>query len=329
MHRGSSVSWCEVELDPFQRTPCSFLYFFIFSPFPEIDTLRGNYSQQISISHDNFKILKNNESLLCEVLQNKFGCNFTLVSLAPEGNNKSLRVFKKMLTPKVELSIWKDDLTRHAVDAVVNAANEELLHGGGLAQALVKAGGFEIQEESRALISKYGRIPTGEIVITGAGKLPCRKIIHAVGPRWSMMDSQECIDKLKTNHYDIVFLDHMMPQMDGKETLHRLKELKGHPGENAVIIALTANALVGARQEYINEGFDDFLPKPIIYNDALELILRYLPFPNSSVFDLNTEFTIDSKNFVSMGKATPFDGWSVFGKCLMTVKNGNIVWEAE
>ncbi|ELR58029.1 Poly [ADP-ribose] polymerase 9, partial [Bos mutus] len=164
----------------------------------EIDTLRGNYSQQIPISHDNFKILKNNESLLCEVLQNKFGCNFTLVSPAPEGNNESLRVFRKMLTPRVELSIWKDDLTRHAVDAVVNAANEELLHGGGLAQALVKAGGFEIQEESRQVISKYGRIPTGEIAITGAGKLPCRKIIHAVGPRWSLMDSQECIDKLKT-----------------------------------------------------------------------------------------------------------------------------------
>lgn len=165
---------------------------------PEIDTLRGNYSQQIPISHDNFKILKNNESLLCEVLQNKFGCNFTLVSPAPKGNNESLRVFRKMLTPRVELSIWKDDLTRHAVDAVVNAANEELLHGGGLAQALVKAGGFEIQEESRQVISKYGRISTGEIAITGAGKLPCQTIIHAVGPRWSLMDSQECIDKLKT-----------------------------------------------------------------------------------------------------------------------------------
>lgn len=197
MHRGSSVSWCEVELHPFQRTPCSFLYFFIFSPFPEIDTLRGNYSQQISISHDNFKLLKNNESLLCEVLQNKFGCNSTLMSPAPEGNNESLRVFRKMLTPRVELSVWKDDLTRHAVDVVVNAANEELLHGGGLAQALVKAGGFEIQEESRSLISKHGRIPAGEIAITRAGKLPCRLIIHAVGPRWASMYSQECIDKLK------------------------------------------------------------------------------------------------------------------------------------
>ncbi|OWK05621.1 PARP9, partial [Cervus elaphus hippelaphus] len=129
--------------------------------------------------------------------QNKFGCNFTLVSPAREGNNESLRVFRKMLTPRVELSVWKDDLTRHAVDAVVNAANEELLHGGGLAQALVKAGGFEIQEESRSFVSKYGRIPTGEIVTTGAGKLPCRYIIHAVGPRWALMDGQECIDKLQ------------------------------------------------------------------------------------------------------------------------------------
>jgi len=87
----------------------------------------------------------------------------------------------------------------------------------------------------------------------------------------------ECIDKMKENRYDIVFLDHMMPQMDGKETLHHLKTLQGHPSENAVIIALTANAFVGARQQYISEGFDDFLPKPIIYKDAEELILRFLP----------------------------------------------------
>lgn len=87
----------------------------------------------------------------------------------------------------------------------------------------------------------------------------------------------ECLDKMKENRYDIVFLDHMMPQMDGPETLHRLKEMQGHPSESAVIIALTANAFVGARQQYINEGFDDFLPKPIIYKDAEELIMRFLP----------------------------------------------------
>ena len=181
--------------------------FFIFSPFPEIDTLRENYSRQISINHNDFKILKNNESRLWEVLQNKFSCIFSLVSPAQEGNSESRQVFRKMLMPRLELSVWKDDLTRHAVDAVVNAANEDLMHGGGLAQALVKAGGLEIQEESRRYISLYGKIPTGDIAITRAGKLPCKLIIHAVGPRWGLMDRQECIGKLKraiTNILDFV-----------------------------------------------------------------------------------------------------------------------------
>jgi len=87
----------------------------------------------------------------------------------------------------------------------------------------------------------------------------------------------ECIDKMKEHRYDIVFLDHMMPEMDGKETLQRLKEMKDYPSENAIVVALTANAFVGAKKEYVSEGFDDFLPKPIIYEDAEELILRFLP----------------------------------------------------
>ncbi|XP_016055643.1 PREDICTED: poly [ADP-ribose] polymerase 9 [Miniopterus natalensis] len=159
----------------------------------ETDILGENYIWQIPVNHNDFKILKNNESQLCEVLRNKFGCVSTLVSPARESNSESRQVFRKRLTPGLELSVWKDDLTRHAVDVVVNAANEELRHGGGLAQALVKAGGQEIQEESIQVVSTHGKIPTGEIAVTGAGKLPCKHIIHAVGPQWVETEKERCI----------------------------------------------------------------------------------------------------------------------------------------
>lgn len=166
----------------------------------ETDSLGKNYSWQIPVNLNDFEILKNNESRLFEVLQNKFGCISTLMSPALEGNSSSLgqQVFRKSLAPGLELSVWKGDLSRRAVDVVVNAANEELLHGGGLALALVKAGGPEIQEESKRFIANYGRIQPGEIAVTGAGKLPCKKIIHAVGPRWKAMEKERCVDILRS-----------------------------------------------------------------------------------------------------------------------------------
>jgi O-acetyl-ADP-ribose deacetylase (regulator of RNase III) len=71
------------------------------------------------------------------------------------------------------------DITGRDVDAIVNAANSYLKHGGGVAGAIVKKGGYIIQEES----DKIGFTPVGTAVITSAGKLPARFVIHAVGPR--------------------------------------------------------------------------------------------------------------------------------------------------
>ncbi|XP_060054251.1 protein mono-ADP-ribosyltransferase PARP9 isoform X2 [Erinaceus europaeus] len=161
-------------------------------------TPKDNFNWKIRIDYSDLKIFKNNESLLCEVLQNKFNCLSTLVSPVQEGSSKSQQVFRKMLTPKLQLTVWKDDLTRHAVDVVVNAANEDLEHAGGLALALVKAGGIEIQEESRRFISQNGRVIAGNIALTKAGKLPCKSIIHAVGPCWTESDRQTCINLLYT-----------------------------------------------------------------------------------------------------------------------------------
>lgn len=78
------------------------------------------------------------------------------------------------------IELVEGDITSLAVDAIVNAANTSLQHGGGVAAAIARAGGRIIQEESDAI----GYVPTGSAAVTSAGALPCRYVIHAVGPIW-------------------------------------------------------------------------------------------------------------------------------------------------
>ena len=85
---------------------------------------------------------------------------------------------------------------------------------------------------------------------------------------------KECIDHIKEgNKYDIIFLDHMMPEIDGIEVLHILKKLRGY--EIPPIVALTANAITGMREMYLSEGFDEYLPKPISISELDKLINKY------------------------------------------------------
>ncbi len=85
------------------------------------------------------------------------------------------------------IRVKKGDLTVQRVDAIVNAANEHLAHGGGLAGAIVSAGGWDIQKES----NEVAPVPTGGAASTGAGSLPCRRVIHAVGPIWRSHEPDE------------------------------------------------------------------------------------------------------------------------------------------
>ena len=79
------------------------------------------------------------------------------------------------------------------------------------------------------------------------------------------------------NKYDIIFLDHMMPHKDGIETLKELKAAESNPNRDTPMICLTANAISGAREQYLDAGFDDYLTKPIESAKLEEMICEYLP----------------------------------------------------
>ena len=83
-----------------------------------------------------------------------------------------------------KLILQEGDITRVAVDAIVNAANSSLAGGGGVDGAIHRAGGPEIMRELDAIRGRIGRCPTGGAVATGAGKLPAKHVFHAVGPMY-------------------------------------------------------------------------------------------------------------------------------------------------
>ena len=89
-------------------------------------------------------------------------------------------VKKIILSEDCTLEIIKGDITDENVDAIVNAANSNLKHGGGVAGAISQKGGPIIKIES----NKIGFVPVGNVALTSAGDLPAKYIIHAVGPRW-------------------------------------------------------------------------------------------------------------------------------------------------
>ena len=94
---------------------------------------------------------------------------------------------------RVRVELVEGDITELEADAIVNAANSYLKHGGGVAAAIVRKGGQVIQEESDRWVREHGPVPVGGVAVTGAGRLKARYIIHAVGPRY---DEEEGDEKL-------------------------------------------------------------------------------------------------------------------------------------
>jgi CheY-like chemotaxis protein/nitrogen-specific signal transduction histidine kinase len=88
---------------------------------------------------------------------------------------------------------------------------------------------------------------------------------------------KDSIQKISDSNYDVVFMDHMMPEMDGVEAMKAIKQIAHDSGRDMKVIALTANAVAGAREMFIREGFDGFISKPISISDFEKVMMKVLP----------------------------------------------------
>ncbi|XP_070760235.1 protein mono-ADP-ribosyltransferase PARP14-like isoform X2 [Enoplosus armatus] len=150
------------------------------------------------------KFFQSQGSLSLSTIMTDFGC---VVLLRPENQEEEkeenyeeengLRYCKVQTTSGVLVSVSKADICSFGVDAVVNAANEELQHIGGLALAMLKAAGPELQKISNDYISANGKLRPGNAIVTGGCNLPCKYVVHAVGPRFSEYDRKTSVSRLK------------------------------------------------------------------------------------------------------------------------------------
>lgn len=134
----------------------------------------------------------------------------------------------------------------------------------------------EMKENRKGLYA-----PTAEILVVDDNQMNLM-VIGALLKRTAVKLTKahgglECLDLCKKNKYDLILMDHMMPDPDGIETLHLLRKDKESLNRNTEVIVLTANAIAGMSDMYIAEGFNDYLSKPVVAEDLEEMLGKHLP----------------------------------------------------
>ncbi|XP_073490635.1 protein mono-ADP-ribosyltransferase PARP14-like [Aquarana catesbeiana] len=157
------------------------------------DILQSLHSDTLRVEKPGAKkFCKVNEEVHATTARTNYHCVICLDEAGVEDDLFKKSQFQINLPNGMILSVYKDDLCHHNVDVIVNAANEDLKHIEGLAKAILDAAGHKLQDDCDQIIRKDGKLLTGDSVITDAGKLPCKQIIHTIGPRWDANSSSRC-----------------------------------------------------------------------------------------------------------------------------------------
>ena len=212
---------------------------------PCVENALKNIKKTIDTHHMHVKAIqapylktKGFKDLCVEMKKNK------CVDVTMETGN--IVVHQVQMSQHVQLSIVRGDILLESVDGIVNAANEDLDHIGGLAKAISDAAGPEVQRESRLHVAMKGRVMTGQAVCLGAGNLSCMNIIHAVAPRYNAF-----IPNVRDKLYNAVKNSLMVSQRAGHSSI-AIPALGA--GIFAVPIDICASASLQAVQDFANQS---------------------------------------------------------------------------
>lgn len=137
-----------------------------------------------------------------------------------------------------------------------------------------------VSDEEDLLKHDKFKCPEGRILVVDDVAINIKVMMGLLKDTELKIDSansgNECLNKVRHNTYDIIFLDHLMPEMDGIETLEKMMGIDIYDKSTPVIM-LTANAFTGAKEEYLKSGFMDYLSKPVKEDDLRQMLRTYLP----------------------------------------------------
>ncbi|XP_068921145.1 protein mono-ADP-ribosyltransferase PARP14-like [Petaurus breviceps papuanus] len=157
-------------------------------------------------------LFKDREEFYKMEVKRRYSCAIWLQEHVDESIGGSMGIDGQKVHCKITLecgillTVQEGDLTQFSADVVVNAANEDLKHYGGLAAALSKAAGPELQRDCNQIIQELGKIPPGSAVVSVAGQLPYKQVIHAVGPQWKQEHAHRCVQLLKNAIIESLYL---------------------------------------------------------------------------------------------------------------------------
>ncbi len=139
---------------------------------------------------------------------------------------------------------------------------------------------YQKSEQKKEETEKTLYAPNASVLVVDDNKMNLT-VVKALLKRSAMqldlaMGGQECLELTRKKSYDLILMDHMMPEPDGIETLHLLRAEKGNPNQKTKVIVLTANAVAGAEEQYKAEGFADYLSKPVSGAKLEEMLARHL-----------------------------------------------------